>query len=274
MGESVKRFRHTTLTGNRGFYHGVYGWLRSGKFTASGNVDRSRNSHYVHYNSTGLNMDLEAGEEEPSDSDFEFFEKFHTAVEEQMREWNKEIEKALYAEMEYRSKEETIAEELDGNDVMFTPEGKRVYVSEYKPFEHLSPEIQAKALARYSKIFAMGEDQVKLKLIASGERFGQNGYAVDMGDFKPLLQLPPAVKDKVLDKERMWTLEDNSWSEFTIDDWTGLLERHGFRDVEIAYSLGYSQGDGASFTAKSINVQQLAERLLQGDAESSEKAPE
>lgn len=42
---------------------------------------------------------------------------------------------------------------------------------------------------------------------------------------------------------------DHDWHESVVDLWTQALEQIGFRDVKIAFSGFWSQGDGASFTA-------------------------
>jgi len=55
---------------------------------------------------------------------------------------------------------------------------------------------------------------------------------------------------------------DDFWAQDSIGKWTEMLEGLGFRDIDIRYSLGYSQGDGASFTSKSIDVALMCEGMI------------
>lgn len=55
---------------------------------------------------------------------------------------------------------------------------------------------------------------------------------------------------KVLDKLRYINVDHDYWSESTIDDFKTELEDLGFSDIEVSFSGFWSQGDGASFTAK------------------------
>lgn len=265
MAESAKKFKQSTLTGERGVYYVAFSLLRSGQFSVTGGVVR-RDSHYVHERTTQADLHAERNDGEGvSEADYAPFDALNLALNEQIVAWNREITKALYTELEYRQSEAAIAEELDANDVRFTPEGERTDLSAYRPFENLGADAQARALARYSKIFALPEEQVRTRLITSGELFGLNGYAVDASEFKKLAELEPRVKAKVLAKEQEYAVADSYWAEFTIEEWQEKLAVFGFKDVEIAYSLGYSQGDGASFTAKGIDVVQLCEQMLAKD---------
>jgi len=67
------------------------------------------------------------------------------------------------------------------------------------------------------------------------------------------------VTEKAVSRVRQWLLESSS--EFAIEAevgfWQDLLASIGFEDAEINYSLGYCQGDGASFTCKNINMEVL-----------------
>ena len=68
------------------------------------------------------------------------------------------------------------------------------------------------------------------------------------------------LDDSAKEKARQWWVNsenesgDNFWSEGIILEWKWLLKNKGFDDVDIAYSGFASQGDGASFTAKSIDL--------------------
>ena len=67
-------------------------------------------------------------------------------------------------------------------------------------------------------------------------------------------ELPDRVRARVLDNYRQWNVEDNDWFEHVIETWTSLLAELGFDGVEIAFTGFSTQGDGASFTAKSLDV--------------------
>lgn len=58
------------------------------------------------------------------------------------------------------------------------------------------------------------------------------------------------LSDKAKENVRNWHSECLAeWWDYTEDDFREVLKRMGFYDVEPAFSLSYSQGDGASFTA-------------------------
>lgn len=66
-------------------------------------------------------------------------------------------------------------------------------------------------------------------------------------------ELPEAVKAKVIERNRYINTE-HDWHELTLDEWEAKLEEQGFEDPTISYSGFGSQGDGASFTCKSVDV--------------------
>lgn len=66
-------------------------------------------------------------------------------------------------------------------------------------------------------------------------------------------------KFRDLDEYRKWEIVDSittlsSWYEHIIESQVNVLLEHGFEDAEIQFSGFYSQGDGASFTCKRINI--------------------
>lgn len=71
-------------------------------------------------------------------------------------------------------------------------------------------------------------------------------------------ELPANVQEKVLDNERYINVDDSQWSEFEIEDWETKLEEMGFNSPTISFSGFCSQGDGASFTCKSVDVAKFA----------------
>lgn len=59
-------------------------------------------------------------------------------------------------------------------------------------------------------------------------------------------ELEAKAKEVALTKLR--EIHDNDVS-FVVEDWTDILNAFGFQDTDIFYSVSWSQGDGASFTA-------------------------
>lgn len=61
------------------------------------------------------------------------------------------------------------------------------------------------------------------------------------------------LEGKAKDKARDWLMESAfgcDWYDFIYDEWIEVLERFGFYNININFSLSHSQGDGASFSAK------------------------
>lgn len=67
-------------------------------------------------------------------------------------------------------------------------------------------------------------------------------------------ELPDDIKAKVLENERDINV-DYDWHKWTLEDWEGKLEAMGFEDANISFSGFWSQGDGASFTSKRVNIE-------------------
>jgi len=66
-------------------------------------------------------------------------------------------------------------------------------------------------------------------------------------------ELTPELKEKVIENyQDIYTNYD--WYGFIFEEWTEKLEALGYETIEINFSGFYSQGDGASFTAKSIDL--------------------
>lgn len=70
-------------------------------------------------------------------------------------------------------------------------------------------------------------------------------------------ELSPEIQNKVLENYRIYYVEFDEWYQFVTDNWTTKLEALGFNDIDISFSGFGSQGDGASFTAKSIDFEKL-----------------
>lgn len=231
--------------------------LETGEGSISGRVRRT-NSHYVHWNST--DAELEADVPEQLDP---LVDKLQDYLDEMIVDLNKELEKELYAELEYQQSDEAVTDSLNANDRLFDDEtGEEIDGSDYFYIDGLPGNVTQKILAQYAEMFERTPEDVFKSLKAKKVHFDKRGNRIDTSHFKTVDQLEPQLKAKVLDKFRHWNTEDNFWAQPTEDSWKERLEKMGFDRVEINYSLGYSQGDGASFTADSIDGLQLLKHLL------------
>jgi hypothetical protein len=70
-----------------------------------------------------------------------------------------------------------------------------------------------------------------------------------------------ALKEKVLDKYHDINVVFDGWYVGVYEDWIEDLKNYGFEDVKIYFSGFWSQGDGACFISKDINLTLLAEKL-------------
>lgn len=109
----------------------------------------------------------------------------------------------------------------------------------------------------YQELEASYEDSISEEVVADNIRaneytFDEDGNRDDDGGFQ-YNQLGDDAKETA----RQWYVEghndDNYWAEYVIAEWRWLLWNKGFEGVEINYSGFWSQGDGASFTAKHID---------------------
>ena len=67
-------------------------------------------------------------------------------------------------------------------------------------------------------------------------------------------ELPTEIQDKIIQKNCDINTDYNGWDDFVIEEHTEKLELIGFDDVKIRYSGFYSQGDGASFYSKTLDL--------------------
>ena len=67
-------------------------------------------------------------------------------------------------------------------------------------------------------------------------------------------ELAPDIQKKVLEKYRDINT-DHDWAEFLVEEFKIKLEAEGYRDPKITWSGFCSQGDGASFTCKSVDLE-------------------
>lgn len=68
-------------------------------------------------------------------------------------------------------------------------------------------------------------------------------------------ELPPEAKEKAIEHCRNFNV-DQDWHEFTFEGWCELLESYGFSGATIYFSGFWSQGDGACFDCKYIDLPQ------------------
>lgn len=69
-------------------------------------------------------------------------------------------------------------------------------------------------------------------------------------------ELDEEIKAKVIEKNRDINV-DYGWYKWTLEEWEERLEEMGFANPEISFSGFASQGDGASFTCKSVDVEKF-----------------
>ena len=70
-------------------------------------------------------------------------------------------------------------------------------------------------------------------------------------------ELPEDVKVKVLEKNREINVDYPQWHDPEIEYWEEKLEGMGLENPKISYSGFYSQGDGASFTCKNVDIEKF-----------------
>lgn len=69
-------------------------------------------------------------------------------------------------------------------------------------------------------------------------------------------ELSPEVQEEVIQDNRDYNV-DNDWDDFTLDEWKEKLAAAGFPDASIYYRGFSSQGDGASFLCKRVDIPAL-----------------
>lgn len=67
-------------------------------------------------------------------------------------------------------------------------------------------------------------------------------------------ELSKKAQEKALDNHRDDEVQYWEWYHAVYDQWTEKLNTSGYLDIDISFSGFWSQGDGASFTAKSIDL--------------------
>jgi hypothetical protein len=64
------------------------------------------------------------------------------------------------------------------------------------------------------------------------------------------------IKEKVCQKLYDINVDDSFWYKPILEEWKEKLEKMGYQNADINFSGFWSQGDGASFTSKSVDIQQ------------------
>ncbi len=72
-------------------------------------------------------------------------------------------------------------------------------------------------------------------------------------------ELSEEGKKKVIENYQFWITEEHTWSEAITECWEVKLEELGFEDIEIFFSLSYSQGDGAMFQFTQLDLLKVIE---------------
>lgn len=96
------------------------------------------------------------------------------------------------------------------------------------------------------------DEQVAENIEANGYEFNAEGRRED-GTGITYEQLDDDAKERARNWWREAGADDNYWSEPVVAEWKWLLDQKGFYGVEINWTGFWSQGDGASFTATSID---------------------
>jgi hypothetical protein len=100
----------------------------------------------------------------------------------------------------------------------------------------------------------VSDEQVAGNIVANEYEFDEEGH-INQGELR-YDQLGPEAQQKAREWWVQSSLEnqDNYYAELVVAEWKWLLKNKGFDGVEINWSGFWSQGDGASFTASSIDL--------------------
>jgi hypothetical protein len=268
-GQAKHFFKHVL---ERGPYYEALKLLEANPYLEVRGRVYSSNSHYCHERSTSVELTPEGwmgatNEEEMSipDKVFDFFWKLQETLEEQVVAWNKQITHELYAALESFQSDEMLIDWMNNAaEWRFDDEGERVSLDDFMPVDNLKPGIRDRVLKDYADLFDRTPEQVYAVLMQRGLRFDKRGSRVDVNQFKKVDELPEKLKKSILDKHRNILVDgDDQWALGAQNEWQEKLEALGFERVEIRYSLGYCQGDGASFTSDTIDVKKLCTGMMQ-----------
>ncbi len=169
----------------------------------SGKVTR-HSANEVHENSTTFELQIFHTPGVPIAQEDEIEtarQEAEALIQKEVYDINKKIYRALNREWDWQTSDESVDENIEGNDWRFDAEGNYSRRTGFK-FDKLSDE--AKEVAR-------------------------EWYREHMNDYE--------------------------WWDHIYDEWKEELNDMGFYNVEIAFSGFWSQGDGASFTADSFDLE-------------------
>lgn len=255
----------------RGPYHDTLRILDANPYLEVRGRVYSTNSHYVHERSTAVELTPEGWmgatdteEMEITQKVYAVFESLQETLEAQVVAWNRAIAHELYASLENATSDETLIEWLNNTaEWRFDEDGRQVSLDEFGPIDSLKPDVRARVLKEYADLFDRTPEQVYATLVQRNLRYDRRGNRVDLSQLKRVDELPEQDKTRILDANRDMLVEDEGWWAGSITEaWTEKLEALGFQRVEIRYSLGYSQGDGASFESDSIDVKRLCTEMV------------
>jgi len=104
----------------------------------------------------------------------------------------------------------------------------------------------------------VSEEVVADNIMANGVLFDEDGGQDGDCEFT-YDQLSDAAKRTARESWVEDSVRDNDYADNVVSEWKWLLAQKGFDDVEINWSGFWSQGDGASFTAKSFDIERYFE---------------
>jgi len=110
------------------------------------------------------------------------------------------------------------------------------------------------------------ENIVTKKVGEIGEKYGVTFFKKEQV-FYSFEDLPEEIQEKLIEEEIKNAEEglDYRWWDDVYEMWTEKLECMGFKDIKIQFTGFWSQGDGASFTAKYCDSEKIINSLFLDD---------
>jgi hypothetical protein len=224
--------------------------------------------HYSHSRSVSMDLNVEI--------DPEFEEKFgekkidnavqrlKSEMEEHIVDLGDSFYRLLEKEYDYATSDEAIIESLDANEWYFNPEtGEEVDVVSGLDVQQLKPDIQKKVIAGFKDLVMRDDNAVLIYLHDKGIRFLPTGAVAPKPEGVKISEIEDkSLVQTILDKHRDYNVQDEYWYEGTIEWCKTYLEAMGFNNPEVNFSGFSSQGDGASFTCKSIDFKKYIEKAI------------
>ncbi len=155
---------------------------------------------------------------------------------------------------------------LDANEIYFDADGDRYSGDRGRKLNELPPVVQAQVVRRMGSDFFDTDDQVINRISGQPVFFDSRGNRV-VKDWFLASELEESGKKCACDKNRDFNVV-HDWYEFTVSDWKEKLATLGYLgEIEINFSGFSSQGDGASFTCRSIDVREWILRSCRPELE-------